>query len=127
MVDPCVLVSSWGISYELAVKVAAVLEQAELELGRTARIISGFRTCEKQMELAAAGRPAVACGVSTHTSCPATGVDLSIGALPTNVMKATLGRIAVFHGLRWGGGSLIDPQTGIPSDWNHFDLGPRRQ
>lgn len=63
--------------------------------------------------------------MSNHTSCPATAIDVSIGFAPTNVLKATLGRVGILAGLRWGGGSPVDRQTGIPSDWNHFDIGPR--
>ncbi len=94
------------------------------ETGRDMKIISGHRSIEKQMELKRQGRPAADPLVSNHTSCPATAVDVRIGFAPTRVLKATLGRLAVAEGLRWGGGSPVD-SGGIPSDWNHLDLGPR--
>lgn len=94
-------------------------------------IISGHRTVARQEELRAAGRPTAPPGRSTHTSCPATGIDLRIpGHMdPTNsdtdrVLWADLGRAAERLGLRWGGGSPRD-RFGLPSDFNHFDKGPR--
>ena len=90
------------------------------------QVISGFRTDRKQRDLGRRGRPAAPINISTHTSCPATGMDLRIVGIPVRVEKHILGRIAVFNGLRWGGGSPINPETLLPSDWNHFDLGPRR-
>lgn len=42
----------------------------------------------------------------------------------TNSVKARLGAEATHVGFRWGGGSPVDPETGIPSDWNHLDGGP---
>ncbi len=104
--------------------VALTVNQAELEMGRPARIISGFRTDVEQIALGRAGRPAVHPSISNHTVCPARAVDISLGLGPTRAMKATLGRIGVFNGLRWGGGSPVDT-GGLPSDWQHFDLGPR--
>jgi hypothetical protein len=116
---------AWGISCDLAWKLGILREQYELESGRRLEIISGYRTCGDQERLEAAGRPAAPCHLSTHTTSPATGADVSIGFGPTTAMKARLGALAVWNELRWGGGSPVDPQTGIPSDWNHFDLGPR--
>jgi len=87
-------------------------------------IISGWRTASKQASLGRAGRPAAPDQVSTHRSCPATGVDVRLGFLPTRVLKATWGRIVVFNGLRWGGGGAVD-DGGIPLDWAHVDRGPR--
>lgn len=107
-------------------RVARMATRFKLETGRSVSIISGYRSPEKQRELKRQGRPAAPVDVSNHTSCPATAVDVRIGLAPTNVMKAILGRIAVEEGLRWGGGSPVNPETGIPSDWNHFDVGPRR-
>ena len=121
----CEIEVEWRVLPELAEKIALLLTRARSELGITVRIISGYRSVAKQMELKRQGRPAAPPDVSNHTTCPARAVDLSLGFAPTNVQKATLGRIATEIGLRWGGGSSVDPRTGIPSDWNHFDLGPR--
>jgi len=127
--DPCVLASQWGLSLRLAARLIAMSRDA-LDLGLM--IISGGRTCEEQMELALAGRPATDCETSTHVACPATGADLWTTPSPTdhrgNLNPLVVGRFgaaAVFAGLRWGGGSPKNA-LGIPSDWNHVDLGPRR-
>lgn len=88
-------------------------------------MISGHRTPERQQELSDAGRPAADPQLSTHLSCPAGGADVWPGVAVTDAVKAELGAAGVRAGLRWGGGSPVDPRTGIPSDWNHFDLGPR--
>jgi len=88
-------------------------------------VISGYRTPEEQNALRADGRPAANNDRSTHLSCPATGADLWIvGAEVTRELKAIFGSAAQAAGLRWGGGSAPD-SDGIPSDWNHVDLGPR--
>jgi len=87
-------------------------------------IISGHRTLKQQKELGRRGRPVAPPELSTHLTCPATGVDVSFGTLPTRVMKAIWGRIAVMNGLRWGGGSDVD-DGGLPLDWQHVDRGPR--
>lgn len=87
-------------------------------------IISGWRSFFEQMELGRGGRPAAADGVSTHRSCPATGVDISLGALASREKKMFWGQMVQANGLRWGGGSEVD-QSGIPSDWQHVDKGPR--
>lgn len=121
----CDLQADWRLHPDLALRVARLLTRASSQLGIPVRVISGYRTVAKQLELKNKGRPAADPSVSNHTICPARAVDLSLGFAPTRVQKATLGRIAVEEGLRWGGGSRVDPRTGIPSDWNHFDLGPR--
>jgi len=90
----------------------------------TVTIISGFRTRTEQRGLASSGRPAARDDLSTHRSCPATGVDISLGFTPTRVQKAIWGRMVILNGLRWGGGSCVD-SGGIPSDWQHVDRGPR--
>jgi len=91
---------------------------------RDVRIISGLRTRAEQEQLRRSGRPAAPDDVSTHRSCPATGIDVSLGPAPTRIMKAIWGRVAVMNGLRWGGGGEVDP-GGIPLDWGHVDMGPR--
>lgn len=125
MPDACDLEREWRIDPDLASRVAILLTRASSALGITVRVISGYRTVLHQLELRKQGRPAAHPDISNHTFCPARAVDLSLGFAPTNVQKATLGRIGTEVGLRWGGGSTVDPMTGIPSDWNHFDLGPR--
>jgi len=119
------LQDQWRLECDFAHRVARVLFDVEAELGRDARVISGFRTRREQDALRARGRPAAPDHLSTHRTYPATGADISIGMVPTDTQKAIFGRIVVFNGLRWGGGSPVDPQTGIPSDWNHVDTGPR--
>ena len=94
------------------------------ETRREVWIISGYRTAAEQRDLERRGRPTAPDVVSTHRSCPATGVDISLGFGPTRVQKAIWGRIVTLNGLRWGGGSLVD-DGGIPLDWAHVDLGPR--
>jgi len=94
-----------------------------LETRGTIEIISGYRTKTEQEALARRGRPAAPDDLSTHRSCPATGVDVSLGFLPTRVQKAIWGRIAVMNGLRWGGGG--EQYGGIPLDFGHVDRGPR--
>lgn len=125
----CGVSDRWMISHELAGKLVR-LNQYSLEyFGYGWQIISGFRSRSKQLQLAAEGRPAADPDRSTHCSCPATGADLwpTVGITgQENDTKAQLGHCARLAGLRWGGGSPQDPRTGIPSDWNHVDLGPRR-
>ena len=119
--DPCTDYARWLVSPVLMEK----LQRAAGTLPFDVFIISGYRSCEEQQALAAAGRPAADCHLSTHVAtCPATGADvkLSVPALP--MIQAQFGQAVVFAGLRWGGGSPVDPETGIPSDWNHVDLGP---
>ena len=119
--DYCVLADRWQVSQILAWNLVRMTRR--LEFGFS--IISGYRTVGEQEALRAAGRPTAPAGTSTHTVCPAQGVDVWPSIAVTDVVKARLGEAAVSVGLRWGGGSPIDPETGIPSDWNHLDLGPR--
>jgi hypothetical protein len=122
----CDVSIQWLIHYDLARMLRGVAEQWERETGRDFWLISGYRSAAEQAQLAEEGRPTAPDDRSTHRTCPATGVDVWIGPLPTNAMKATLGRIVGDHGLRWGGGSRVDAETGIPLDWNHLDMGPRQ-
>jgi len=117
----CGLQDRWKISGVLATKIVCMAGRLPFGI----QIISGYRTREKQAELERSGRPAAPDHLSTHRACPATGVDLFPLVAVSNVVKATLGEAAVVCGLRWGGGSQVDPESGIPSDWNHVDLGPR--
>lgn len=122
--DPCEIARRWLVRQDVIERVVRGAHQFKAETGRDVEIISGYRSPEKQRALKAQGRPAADPDVSNHTSCPATAVDLRIGFAPTRAMKATLGRVMSMEGLRWGGGSKPD-SGGIPSDWNHFDMGPR--
>lgn len=94
------------------------------ETGRQVWIISGHRTAGGQAELKRQGRPTADPKKSTHLSCPATGVDVSLGFVPTRVLKAIWLRLASEEGLRVGGGGPVD-DGGLPKDWNHVDVGPR--
>jgi len=98
--------------------------QYEQETRLPVTLISGWRTEQEQRRLGRTGRPAAPDDLSTHRSCPATGVDISLGIAPTRVQKAIWGRIATLNGLRWGGGGAVD-DGGIPLDWQHVDRGPR--
>jgi len=121
--DPCALAGTWGVE---AGVMARVFRAAELYTNFTRSpvwIISGSRTRLEQMRLGRGGRPAAPDALSTHRSCPATGVDISLGTLPSADKKRFWGQMAQANGLRWGGGSPVD--DGIPSDWQHVDVGPR--
>jgi len=120
--DPCAIAERWGIRLPLAI---GLVQMATLGRDVPFRIISGLRSPARQLELANEGKPTASIETSTHLSCPATGADIWPTIAVTNVVKARLGAEGVRAGLRWGGGSPVDPSTGIPSDWNHFDLGPR--
>ena len=125
MVEDCEIQREWKLDPRLSSRVATIVNQTELEIGRTVRIISGFRTDREQLALKQAGRPAAPVHLSNHTVCPSRAVDVSLGFLPTRVQKAIFGRISVMNGLRWGGGGPVD-DGGIPIDWQHIDLGPRQ-
>lgn len=120
--DWCGLSKRWLLDPTLAQRLVQMAARAPFPV----QIISGYRSPEKQRALAAEGRPAAPVDRSTHTSCPATGADVWPGIAVTRVVQAQLGEAAVVAGLRWGGGSPVSPTTGIPSDWNHVDMGPRR-
>jgi len=122
--DWCALAARWQVAPDTMERVALSAEDYFRETRSRPRIISGHRTGAEQAALGRAGRPTARDDLSTHRSCPATGVDISLGAFPTRVQKATWGRIAVLNGLRWGGGGRVD-SGGIPIDWGHVDRGPR--
>jgi len=122
----CDLVGRWEVSHVVLEKVIAAAEDFEFQTGREVFIISGFRTKAEQRNLERRGRPTAPDNLSTHRSCPATGVDVDLGFAISDLMKVVWGTAVVFRGLRWGGGSPVDPQTGIPEDWAHVDNGPRR-
>jgi len=121
--DPCVLAGTWAVDQDV---MARVVRAAELYTNFTRSpvwIISGSRTRWEQLQLGRGGRPTAPDELSTHRSCPATGVDISLGALPSAAKKRFWGQMVEANGLRWGGGSKMS--DGIPSDWQHVDRGPR--
>jgi len=121
----CQLATRWGISLDVVRRVRMAAQDFHTETGRQVWIVSGFRSVAEQNRLRRQGRPTADNDRSTHLSCPATGVDVSLGARPSNFLKATWGRLTLVHGLRWGGGGAI-AESGIPLDWQHVDVGPRR-
>ena len=124
--DPCALAERWAVSLDTMERVWATARRYEQETGGLpVSIISGWRSRNEQRNLSRQGRPTAPDQLSTHRSCPATGVDVSLGLLPSSFMKATWGRLALVNGLRWGGGGPVDPETLIPLDWRHVDVGPR--
>ena len=118
----CDFSEHWKISPVLADKLYQLAQRLPFSIS----IISGYRSRAHQDELRASGRPAAANDVSTHTSCPATGADISVALYADGAVKLEVGHQATLLGLRWGGGSPppLD-RGGIPVDWNHFDLGRR--
>ena len=122
--DPCDLVERWGVALDTITRVWLAAQDFSAETGRRVWIISGWRSAAEQRRLSRQGRPTAPDNLSTHRSCPATGVDVSLGARPSGFLKATWGRITFVHGLRWGGGGPV-ADSGIPLDWQHVDMGPR--
>jgi len=122
--DVCELAQRWGVSLDVVQRVWMAAWDFNTETGRQVWIISGFRTQAEQRGLSRRGRPTAPDELSTHRSCPATGVDVSLGARPSGFLKVTWGTLALKHGLRWGGGGKVD-DGGIPLDWQHVDVGPR--
>lgn len=78
------------------------------------RILSGYRTPERQAELEREGRPTAHPSLSNHTICPARAVDFETLEIRDDEWLE-IARLALFIGLRWAG----------QHDRNHFDLGPR--
>jgi len=122
--DACELAERWRVDPAILQRLILAADDFWEETRGTVRIISGYRTHYEQARLGRAGRPAARDDLSTHRSCPATGVDVNIGASPNRYQKILWGRILLMRGLRWGGGSKPD-EYGIPSDWQHVDAGPR--
>jgi len=122
--DVCDLEERWGVSLGTIQPIQQAAHDFFAETRREVWIVSGYRNRAQQADLKRRGRPTAPFDVSTHTSCPATGVDISLGPFPTRVQKAIWGRLVVMYGLRWGGGGPVD-LGGIPEDWQHVDAGPR--
>ena len=120
--DPCTLAAKWRLERDLALGVVFMGNLFPFDL----QIISGYRSPEQQQELIDDGVGAPL-HLSNHVTCPSRAADLWPLVHPANQIKIEFGRVAQLAGLRWGGGSPADPTTGIPSDWNHVDLGPRQQ
>ena len=122
--DACEIAARWGVSSALIGKLQSAASNFEHETRREVRLISGYRTQEEQDALEESGRPTAPDYLSTHRTCPATGVDVSFGFLPTRHHKATWGHYVTLEGLRWGGGGPLD-EDHLPLDWGHVDEGPR--
>ena len=148
--DPCDLSREWltdvRVTVLLIVLMAALKRHPAFQgIYWGLKIISGYRTLAEQEELRQQGRPTADPDKSTHLSCPATGVDLRLedhmdpeNDLGDRALWIAIGETARSVGLRWGGGSapaawwgsgpnvVVNPnQQPFPSDFNHFDLGPR--
>jgi len=124
----CDVAARWGLDVEVVERLVRM--SGALEFGVS--IISGERSPAEQDALRRSGRPTADNDKSTHLACPATGVDVMPQIAVTTLVKARLGTEGVLAGLRWGGGSPVTRHTDagggtamLPSDWNHFDLGPR--
>ena len=122
--DPCVLASTWRVDQSIMSRVFRAAELFEMTTRRPVWIISGWRSQFEQRQLKARGRPTASDDTSTHRTCPATGLDVSLGSMPGRDLIAFWGSLVQLNGLRWGGGSSVDAD-GIPSDWQHLDGGPR--
>lgn len=122
--DVCDLSQRWGVDPAVMERVWLSAQDFTSETRRRVWIISGYRTQAKQAQLRKAGRPTAPDALSTHLTCPATGVDLSFGFGMTVTEKQIWGRILFMNGLRWGGNSRLDSNN-IPLDWQHVDRGPR--
>lgn len=124
--DCCALAQKWGVSIEVLVRVILAAIKFRGRLGRTVYIISGHRSAREQQTLRDQGRPAAADQLSNHRTFPATAIDVAFSGAPlSDSEKRIWGELVQEAGLRWGGGSPV--VAGIPSDWQHVDLGPRRQ
>jgi len=123
--DWCDISVRWLLDQRFAQKLVLSADDFTRETGREVRIISGYRTREEQVALGKSGRPTAPDRLSTHRSCPATGADIQLGFLPVQTHKHIWGRILFMNGLRFGGGSPVVEETGLPEDWQHVDAGPR--
>jgi len=110
--DYCLLAERWQVDPSVMRRVIVSAEDFQHETGRDVQLISGWRSRREQTSLGRAGRPAAPDHLSTHRSCPATGVDVSLGPSPTSTMKLIWGRIVVLNGLRWGGGAAYPTISG---------------
>jgi len=127
----CEVADRWTVAVDTMQRVASAADLYGQRTGRPVWIISGFRTDAEQNALRRSGRPTARNDLSTHLSCPATGVDISLGFAPSRFEIVTWGEIAMTQGLRWGGGGRVRELPGpgiplaIPVDWQHVDRGAR--
>lgn len=122
--DTCRLADRWIVSETTMRRAVQAADLYELRTGKKVWILSGLRTDAEQDALRRSGRPAAANDLSTHLSCPATGIDISLGFAPSRFEIVSWGEIAMTQGLRWGGGGKVN-EVGVPIDWQHIDRGPR--
>lgn len=127
--EGCSLSFEWGLDHFFAIRLAGAFQEIRFFLAQTeVRIISGRRSRQLQASIEGSAPFSLSTHADTdRNGCPrlSTGADLALAVFPTTNVKATVGSILHRHGLRWGGGSPVDPATGIPSDWNHVDAGRR--
>jgi len=102
--SPCEIATRWGVDLGVMSALHRSSVQFEAETGREVRIHSGFRTRAEQDALRARGRPAADDSKSTHRTCPATGVDVTLGFVPNVTLKFIWQRVLFMNGLRMGGG-----------------------
>jgi len=122
--DWCRQAVRWKIDPDTMKRLALSAEEMFEETRQEVVIVSGYRTFAEQEALRRAGRPTAPDELSTHRSCPSTGVDVTWGFAPVKVQIWIWGRILRMNGLRWGGGGPQD-EDGMPVDWQHLDRGPR--
>ena len=122
--DACELAEAWGVRPDIMQKAIRAADIYLMQTRSPVWIISGYRSWAEQQRLGKTGRPAAADEKSTHRTCPATGMDISLGSWVDRDKKVYWGQVVELVGLRWGGGSKVD-EHGIPSDWQHIDAGPR--
>lgn len=122
--DYCELAAQWQVDEDTMRRVVLAADLFLQQTRSPVWVISGYRTRAEQRFLSRSGRPAAPDELSTHRSCPATGVDISLGTAPSTERKQLWGALAQINGLRWGGGSAVD-ESGVPGDWQHVDRGPR--
>ncbi len=128
----CDIASAWGLDPDLVARIVKARGALPFDLW----IFSGKRSRAEQNALTEQGRPTADFDRSTHADvdargCPrlATGADVqpvSPGVRVSRAMTHLFGLEMFRQGLRWGGGSPVDPVTGLPSDKWHVDLGARK-
>lgn len=122
--DYCDLARRWKVDPDIMRRLVLSSEDMERETKREPFIISGWRSRAEQEALRQAGNPTASDETSTHRSCPATGVDITLGFGVVVTEKHIWARILFMNGLVWGGRSAFDDDL-IPIDWQHVDAGPR--
>ena len=123
--DVCALADRWTVSETTMRRAVQAADLYSQRTGKRVSIISGARSDAQQNRLRREGRPVARNDVSTHLSCPATGIDISLGFGASRFEIVTWGEVAMTQGLRWGGGGRVN-EVGVPLDWQHIDRGPRK-